>query len=337
MSDLKERLHDAALEPSVEFNWDGTVRRATRRRRVRAGGLAAGVLTAAVVVTVGGLQLLDGDSDRRTVIATQPPTTEPSEGADDDVSLNERWVIAPVPEGFILEDVRAEASDIGSSTTTTARFRSDDGAELLVRDHFGDAVPALGEAWFEAEGVEEREIAFTEEPVQEAGYRAAGEVDEYQHLGWRYSEDGTLEILYSESLSLADARAFAAALRRTASTETPATTVPPTGAPPAFPPAAASVAHGGTTWAVVLDGVIGFGPDPALDAAVSAAADAGYSAGPTDCDLGADAALGLPADADVTTVSVYFDTEADAVAAEAAFAARGVDSVVAQVQTFCLE
>lgn len=75
--------------------------------------------------------------------------------------------------------------------------------------------------------------------------------------------------------------------------------------------------------------------DPAITAAVAAAEDAGYTTGPTDCDEGAAQALGLEGYA--LTISVYFDTEADAQAAAAAFEARGVTGVVAEIQTFCLD
>ena len=37
------------------------------------------------------------------------------------------------------------------------------------------------------------------------------------------------------------------------------------------------------------------------------------------------------------TVSVYFETEADAQQAQLAFEARGFNGVVATVQTFCLD
>ena len=50
---------------------------------------------------------------------------------------------------------------------------------------------------------------------------------------------------------------------------------------------------------------------------------------------GAPEALGLSGS--VLTVSVYFETEADAQAAAAAFEARGVPGVVAEVRTFCLD
>ena len=222
MEGLRERLRDAALEPTAAFDWDGALRRATRRRRARFAGIGVAACVVLALIGIGIVALVDGDSDGGRVVATQPPGV-------DEVQLNERWLIAPVPPGFSLEGVDAEAADpgsSGSSTTTTARFRSEDGAELLVRDDFGDGVPSFPDAWFEAEGVEEREIAFTEVPVQEAGYRAAGEVDEYQHLGWRYSEYGTFEILFDESLSFDDARAFAAALRRAG---TPPTVAVPTG------------------------------------------------------------------------------------------------------------
>lgn len=103
---------------------------------------------------------------------------------------------------------------------------------------------------------------------------------------------------------------------------------------PAFPTERETLEHGADTWAVVLAGSDNVN-DPTLEAAIQAAEDAGYVTGPTDCDEGAEAALGMP---DGTlTVSVYFDTEADAEAALLAFEARGVNGVVALVQTFCLD
>ncbi|MCP4964370.1 MAG: hypothetical protein GY926_03965 [bacterium] len=75
-----------------------------------------------------------------------------------------------------------------------------------------------------------------------------------------------------------------------------------------------------------------------LHHAVTAAEDAGYQTGPTDCDFGAAEALGLvPTEGHAMTVSGYFDTKVDGVAAQAAFAARGIPSDVAVVQTFCLD
>ncbi len=103
---------------------------------------------------------------------------------------------------------------------------------------------------------------------------------------------------------------------------------------PDFPPAREDLEHGGTTWAVVLAGAED-ADDPVIQDAIQAAEDAGYVTGPTDCDEGAADALG--ATGYVLTVSVYFETESDARAAAAAFQARGVDGVVAEVQTFCLD
>jgi len=77
--------------------------------------------------------------------------------------------------------------------------------------------------------------------------------------------------------------------------------------------------------------------DPALGEAEDVATEAGYVTGATDCDLGASAALGLPDDRHYYTVSVYLETEEDAVAAQEAFAARTVEGVVAVIQTFCLD
>ncbi len=103
---------------------------------------------------------------------------------------------------------------------------------------------------------------------------------------------------------------------------------------PAFPDQRTELSHGGTTWAVVLAGAE-TAEDPAMIAAEQAAVDAGYETGWTDCDEGAAEALGMPAG--TITLSVYFETEEDAALAAAAFAARGVDGVVAEVRTFCLD
>ena len=115
----------------------------------------------------------------------------------------------------------------------------------------------------------------------------------------------------------------------TTTTEQPTTTTPAT-----FPPARQDLEHGGSAWAVILAGATA-ADDAALADATRAAEDAGYTTGPTDCDEGAGEALGQPDGA--FTVSVYFDTEADAVAAASAFESRGVNGVVAEVQTFCLD
>jgi hypothetical protein len=102
-----------------------------------------------------------------------------------------------------------------------------------------------------------------------------------------------------------------------------------------FPPANTNLTHGGTTWALVLAGSADF-EDPALGHAAAVASDAGYTTGPTDCDIGAPQALGIDSEI-VYTVSVYYATEADARAAQAAFAARDLPGVVTQVQTMCLD
>ncbi len=115
----------------------------------------------------------------------------------------------------------------------------------------------------------------------------------------------------------------------TTTTEAPITTLG------SFPPERESIQQGETVWAVVLAGAEAF-DDPVLEAAVQAASDAGYEfVGPTDCDVGAPEALGLPDSA--LTVSVYLNSEVDAKAAAAAFMARGVDGVVAELQLFCLD
>ena len=106
---------------------------------------------------------------------------------------------------------------------------------------------------------------------------------------------------------------------------------------PAFPAESTNLVHGGDIWAAVL--AVGSDPqDPALQKAVTDAADAGYFAGPTDCDQGAPEALGVDGNLPgVFSVSVYFDTEADARAAVDAFEARSIPAVAGVVQTFCLD
>lgn len=111
---------------------------------------------------------------------------------------------------------------------------------------------------------------------------------------------------------------------------TPDTTVPL----PGFPEQRTDLSHGGATWAVVLAGAE-TAEDPAIVAAEQAPVDAGYEVGWTDCDEGAAEALGMPGG--TITLSVYFENEEDAEMAATAFAARGVDGVVAEVRTYCLD
>ena len=121
-------------------------------------------------------------------------------------------------------------------------------------------------------------------------------------------------------------------------TQAPTTTVPEpatTTTLPPFPPARDQLVHGDPTWAVVLAGSADPG-DTVLAEAELAAGEAGYTTGLTDCDEGAAEALGMPAQG-TYTVSVYLETEEDAEAAATAFAARGVEGVVAEVRTFCLD
>ena len=75
--------------------------------------------------------------------------------------------------------------------------------------------------------------------------------------------------------------------------------------------------------------------DPALVTAREAADEAGYTAGPTDCDEGAAESLGLPGDQGIYTVSVYFGSQAHAEQALTAFRARGVNGAVAELRTYC--
>lgn len=105
---------------------------------------------------------------------------------------------------------------------------------------------------------------------------------------------------------------------------------------PEFPPETESLTHGGDAWVVVLAASEEY-DDPVLVAAEGHARDAGYNTGPTDCDVGASAILGLPEDGHYYTVSVYLSDEADALAALAAFEARDVPGAVGLVQTFCMD
>jgi hypothetical protein len=104
-----------------------------------------------------------------------------------------------------------------------------------------------------------------------------------------------------------------------------------------FPPASTDLTQGSDTWALVLAG----SDDPSSSALAEAedrARAAGYRTGPTDCDMGAADALGLPSSGGILTVSVYFTSEAEARQAQSAFEALGQPGgVVAQVQTYCLD
>jgi hypothetical protein len=100
-----------------------------------------------------------------------------------------------------------------------------------------------------------------------------------------------------------------------------------------FPEATDDVTHGGTTWAVVLAGADALDAVALFEAENSARA-AGYLTGPTSCDEGAAEALG----AGQYTVSVYFDSEAVARQALAAFQEAGfAGGAVAEVVTYCLD
>ena len=101
-----------------------------------------------------------------------------------------------------------------------------------------------------------------------------------------------------------------------------------------FPEDSTPQCQGCEIWATILAAAPTL-DHPALVAAVDAAHAVGYAVGQTGCDEGAAAAAGAPAGS--LTVSVYFGTEADARAAQAAFSARDVPSTVALVRTFCLD
>jgi hypothetical protein len=98
--------------------------------------------------------------------------------------------------------------------------------------------------------------------------------------------------------------------------------------------------HGSTPWAVYLE-VSDDAESPALAAAGQSVIEAGYSdayygGGQLGCDQGAPEALGFSGDAH--TVATYFETQAEAQQARAAFEARGHEVVgVAHVKTYCLD
>ena len=134
------------------------------------------------------------------------------------------------------------------------------------------------------------------------------------------TETATTTSVRTTTSSSASSTTAGTALQTTTSTtaDTSTTTTAPltTTTLPSFPTARQDLEHGGSTWAVILAGAT-TADDAALSDATRAAEDAGYSTGPTDCDEGAAEALGQAEGA--FTVSVYFDTEADALAAASAF------------------
>jgi len=103
-----------------------------------------------------------------------------------------------------------------------------------------------------------------------------------------------------------------------------------------FPRTNTNVTQGGTTWGRRARGVGRLRGPPALWNAVNAASDAGYTAGPTDRDVGAAAAFGVTGEI-IYTVSVYYGSQIDAQSAQAGFDAAGIDGAVAEVQTYCLD
>lgn len=118
---------------------------------------------------------------------------------------------------------------------------------------------------------------------------------------------------------------------------TTTSTTPPL---PEFPPAFTAVLHGQQYWGVYLAAAPeGQVDDPAFQAALQAMGDAGYSAdGYTGlaCDEGAAEALGQ--DPSSWVVVAYFEAQADAEQARAAFEARGQQVLgVVHVRTYCLD
>jgi len=147
----------------------------------------------------------------------------------------------------------------------------------------------------------------------------------------------------SSSTSMAEPGSSTSSTTSSTTTTTVATTTTSTIASttttvplPDFPPQTENLTHGGDAWVVVLAASEDF-EDPVLDVAEGHARDAGYATGPTDCDSGASAILGLPEDGHYYTVSVYLSDEDDALAALAAFEARDVTGAVGVVQTFCMD
>lgn len=108
---------------------------------------------------------------------------------------------------------------------------------------------------------------------------------------------------------------------------------------PEFPPPAGGLTHGGESWAVYLAVADDFAA-PELEEAQQLADTYGLFAGFGDlgCDQGGAEALGVDASGQWAVVSVYFDTEADALQFIDAFEARGhTVAGVGLVETFCLD
>lgn len=125
----------------------------------------------------------------------------------------------------------------------------------------------------------------------------------------------------------------------TAGSSTTATTGTSTPALPEFPPEFTGLTQGGSAWGLYL-AVAPQYEAPELQGADAVAGEAGYSSGQgfsdLACDEGAAQALGVSGTA--YTVSLYFETEAQAVQAREAFQARGHSVAgVALVTTRCLD
>jgi len=120
----------------------------------------------------------------------------------------------------------------------------------------------------------------------------------------------------------------------------PSTTTSTTPPLPEFPPEFAGMAHGQPAWGLYLAIAP---PDqwesPEIEAASAAAEAAGYGpagGGDINCDNGATEALGVEQNS--VASAVYFETEALANQAKAAFEARGTEVVgVVYVTTYCMD
>lgn len=121
----------------------------------------------------------------------------------------------------------------------------------------------------------------------------------------------------------------------TTTTEATTTTLPE------FPPTAASLTHGGESWAVYLAVADNYNfTAPEIEEAQDLAGAYGISAGVGElgCDQGGAEALGLDPNGEWAAASVYFDSEADASEFVDAFEARGhTVAGMGPVLTYCLD
>jgi hypothetical protein len=314
-TDLDEMFSDAPVPPAAR------VRTAHNRRR--AAQLASGALAVAAVAL--GVTAVVADRDAGEPIILNPPTT-PTTVIDASLSSRIELSTTVVESGgtingdLVVENSRRGTIDVSScgidwhatsvDAETTATFvvdACDDGPIVTLQP-----------------GTNRMPIRFTAR--DQRGLILPPGAYEARLIRT------TLGVPVPASISI------------TVTEQVPQTTSTTAIAQPKFPRARTDLVQGGTTWAVILGGAT-IDPNvpvesyPAISAAVAAAEHAGYQAGPTDCDQGASMAMGADPKANgFTSVSVYFDSEADARSAADLIRAGGHETaVVAQLQTFCLD